>query len=470
MLLKIILAAGLWPILPIIYWVMKKEIQGNRNIILGVTLPKEHLKEPEVLQAEKQCESRMKRILFVSLAVGIQLLFVPWDSVLITLYVIWFFAALAALLWPFAAGFQTLKALKKEKNWGKEERVILADTNIEEDKKEYGNFRFLPYLLPILFSFAPLVYECIFSYGKEVFWPMVSVLFTLGICTVLMWVCALWIRRTKKEIVSENYAVNMEYNRIRIQNWYRCFLYLAWINTAYTFGIWAYMEADMHRAAGESGLALFLAGTLLYGMLIYVLIFKIYRDIRSRQDKLLLKAGKVFTEDEKNWIWGMFYYNPQDKNFMVNKRVGVGTTCNLATTGGKVLTGIGLGAILLSVAVCAVLIWDEFTPVSLQLSEGQIEAVHHSVEYTVEPEQIETMELLIGECPEMSKMYGTAMDTLCKGVFSVTGFQDCHVLCNPQNNVFIFLKTQDGKRYLFSDRTDEGTLQIYEELTLHGVP
>ncbi|MGL5316378.1 MAG: DUF5808 domain-containing protein, partial [Peptostreptococcaceae bacterium] len=41
-------------------------------------------------------------------------------------------------------------------------------------------------------------------------------------------------------------------------------------------------------------------------------------------------------DDDNNWIFGMFYYNPNDPSFFVQKRFGVGWTVNIGTTKGKI--------------------------------------------------------------------------------------------------------------------------------------
>lgn len=41
-------------------------------------------------------------------------------------------------------------------------------------------------------------------------------------------------------------------------------------------------------------------------------------------------------DDEKYWIWGSIYNNPNDPSFMVQKRFGIGWTINIATPLGKI--------------------------------------------------------------------------------------------------------------------------------------
>lgn len=463
MIFKIIMFLSLWWIIPLMYWVMKKEIRsGNHNIIFGVTIPKEYTKEPEIEAIQKRCEKQMKWIVIVSGVLGLLILFVPWISVMLTLYMIWLWAGLAVLICPFGLGFQKLKNLKKERGWYRlQQSLNLVDMGLAENKIKV---RFLPYLPPIIISFLPILYECIFAWEKDWFAFLLIVLILVGSCTVIMWLCAWWISRMKSEIISTDSSVNSNFNRIRVHNWNRCFLWAAWMNTVYTLGIWIYLEADIRHAAGRGGLFGFIIGSVLYGCLLCAAFFRYYTLIRKNQKKLLEQAEAPLVDDDENWIWGMFYYNPNDRHFMVNKRVGVGTTCNMATTGGKVFTGIGLMAMLLSVVLCAALIGDEFTPVDLQIHEKQLEAIHRKIEYTVDIEKIETLELLTEGLPEASKMYGTGMDNVYKGVFSIKGYKDCKVCLAPQNQVFILMILEDGTRYLVSDKTDEETRAVYEQL------
>ncbi|RDY24626.1 hypothetical protein CHF27_000040 [Romboutsia maritimum] len=61
-----------------------------------------------------------------------------------------------------------------------------------------------------------------------------------------------------------------------------------------------------------------------------------------------LKSTSSFSpdDDEKYWIWGSIYNNPNDPSFMVQKKFGIGWTINLATSLGKVFFII-TGALLI---------------------------------------------------------------------------------------------------------------------------
>lgn len=48
-------------------------------------------------------------------------------------------------------------------------------------------------------------------------------------------------------------------------------------------------------------------------------------------------------DDDAHWKAGVFYYNPDDPAFLVDKRIGVGQTVNLAHWGGKVFVAVVVG-------------------------------------------------------------------------------------------------------------------------------
>lgn len=70
------------------------------------------------------------------------------------------------------------------------------------------------------------------------------------------------------------------------------------------------------------------------------------------------------TDDEHAWIGGIFYYNPKDTHTIVSKKIGMGTTINMATPAGKATALIKIIA-LLNIPICCVWVMlEEFTPIS----------------------------------------------------------------------------------------------------------
>ena len=54
-------------------------------------------------------------------------------------------------------------------------------------------------------------------------------------------------------------------------------------------------------------------------------------------------------DEERHWIWGSFYYNPNDPSVFIEKRYGIGWTINLGTLTGKIIMIITLLFIIASI-------------------------------------------------------------------------------------------------------------------------
>ena len=104
----------------------------------------------------------------------------------------------------------------------------------------------------------------------------------------------------------------------------------------------------------------------------------------------------------------------------------------------------------------------EFTPIQLNIVDGQLVARHLRNEYTISLDSIQDAEL-ITELPKMSKNHGTSTNHLKKGSFLVADDGSCTVFANPENEHFIRLEA-DGATYYLSGFDDLETTQVYEAL------
>ncbi|HEX8998106.1 MAG TPA: DUF5808 domain-containing protein [Ktedonobacterales bacterium] len=77
--------------------------------------------------------------------------------------------------------------------------------------------------------------------------------------------------------------------------------------------------------------------------------------LRSRQQAgspVTRSSGVQIDRDEdRYWLAGVFYYNPDDPDPFVPKRYGLGWTINFAHPAGKVMLVVMIGMILLPVAL-----------------------------------------------------------------------------------------------------------------------
>jgi uncharacterized membrane protein len=62
-------------------------------------------------------------------------------------------------------------------------------------------------------------------------------------------------------------------------------------------------------------------------------------------------TGPESRDDDRNWIAGLIYYNPDDPNLIVPKRLGYGWTINFGHPRGKLFLGVLIGLILLPIVL-----------------------------------------------------------------------------------------------------------------------
>lgn len=201
-----------------------------------------------------------------------------------------------------------------------------------------------------------------------------------------------------------------------------------------------------------------LAATVTY--IPYILANKKVKTIKEQNRYMDLEPE--VKEIDAVWKHGIFYNNPEDDRLTAEKRIGIGTCINHAKPMGKFLTVLGVVVLIFVFGFGVYSLKLQSTPLSLKYEDGILKAGQVGTKYTVEADVIQTA-MLLDEMPEATKVVGTGMDNIFRGVYNVSGWGNCNVNLNPQNHAFILIQAEDG-RYIFSADTDEETEQIFEEL------
>lgn len=183
---------------------------------------------------------------------------------------------------------------------------------------------------------------------------------------------------------------------------------------------------------------------------------------KLKEQNRYMDLGPEVKEIDAVWKHGIFYNNPEDDRLTAEKRIGIGTCINHAKLMGKFLTVLGVVALIFVFGFGVYSLKLQSTPLSLKYEDGILKAGQVGTKYTVEADVIQTA-MLLDEMPEATKVVGTGMDNIFRGVYNVSGWGNCNVNLNPQNHAFILIQAEDG-RYIFSADTDEETEQIFEEL------
>ncbi len=460
MILNIILFVTMYPILLIMYFAMKGTAKSQNGITFGATMKKEWLLDSEIEQITAAFYKEMKKDLWILALTPLLSFVIPYVSIQLTIWMFWILIAIVVLNIPLARANKKVKELKMERGW-------YAGIKMEEytEIKSAGQIRrvkFREFAAPVVASTlsAVLVYAIpimwtyrFYDIGRIGAFRWMVVIF--AVTTLLLYGVAVWMDRQKTEVISTDSDVNVNYSRAKKNIWKNYWLAAVWINTIFT------MVLAITLLTGIDSGKVILWGTVLYTVLVCVLFFPLVKKMNLVERTYRDKMNTAYkAEDDRYWIWGSFYYNPWDRHTMVNKRAGIGTTVNMATTGGKVCMIV----MVLTLAIIPIssgwLLMEEFTPISLSVKENCLKAEHLKVNYEIPVETIQSVELVY-EKPEWSKMYGTAMDNLDKGRFYEFNVGECEVFMNPQNAVFLRIKTADTTYYM-SGAKDEETMEVYE--------
>lgn len=452
---ELILTVCVYPFLFIMYFLVKNEGGVQKTGCFGITLTKDNMKEPEAAKIIKEYNKQMRRTFIALLLAPLPMLFIPWFSIYLTFWMVWLIGGIFAFFIPFGRANTKLKDLKREKGWKKdgEEKQTLVEMKSAGKVRRVKWYQFAG---PCAISIALFVWALIRFHGEKLE-ALSAAVGSLAFVTVLFYIMAVWMDRQKTQVISEDSEVNLNYTRAKKNLWKNLWTACAWVNTAYT----ACMLFSLGTDFALSGL--FFWGTAAYILVTIALLFGVIKKRRNIDKAYADKMDIVLTDDDDNWLWGMIYYNPKDKHVMVEKRVGIGTTMNMATKAGKGM-GIFCGLMLLSLPlVCFWCILLEFTPIQLSVTDGRLMASQIKADYSVPVSIMEDITLL-EELPKWSKVNGTGMENLQKGTFRIAEVGSCRVFLNPENKVFIRF-TAAGETYYMSGYDDAETLQVYEILT-----
>lgn len=450
---NLILLVCMYPFVFLMYFLLKNDGMEKKKGRFGVTLNREQQKEPEVEQITKEYRKQMNRLLLVLALIPLPLIFIPWFSVSITGWMIWMLATCFVFFVPYGIANGKLKELKLSKGWKQtKEAPVYVEIKEAGSVRRVKWYHFLP---QTVISIAVFVWTLVTYPLVQI--PAIPVLIgSFASIAPLFAAAAVWMDKQKTQPVSTDSDVNVNYARAKKNLWKNFWMLCSWVNTVYTVSLLLTFDKDGRVTGG------FWIGFVLYMLLTVVLCIWMLKKKAALDVAYEAKMDLAQPDDDDNWIWGMIYNNPKDKHFMVEKRVGAGTTINVATVGGKAFVVFIGGSLLAVPLLCIYLFFVEFTPIHLTIENNQLVAAQMREDYMIGLHSIDGVEL-ITELPSMSKNHGTSAENLKKGSFKVKEEGSCEVFLNPQNNVFIRLEAY-GETYYLGGYDDEETLEIYESL------
>lgn len=455
MALQIIFSITMYPILLILYFVLRGVGEAKNGYSFGLRMKAEWMKDTKVQEILQEYRKELKQMTIVLAVIPLVTFLIPYFSISFTIWMIWLLAVIAVPMIPYVRANQHLREVKIARGWMKQ-----SGASNRTEMKQAGKVRrvkTISFLLPMILSAAAAVFSVIEFHEKGLA-ALSGIVVTFALCTPLFYIVAVIMDRQKIEVISDDSNINLNYARAKKNIWKNIWLMIVWINTIFTIAAAMIFHVDELAVdgilIGSIIYTIFVMGALLWGWNRQQAVDARYQAKRDAAEQ---------EEDDAHWLWGMFYYNKNDKHVMVNQRAGIGTTMNMATPVGMGMMILGVGILILVVPLsCLWLILEEFTPIQLTVANQVLVAEHLHVEYEIPLQDMETV-TLVEETPVWSKVSGTGMDTLSKGKFHIRNEGDCEVLLNPQNAVFLQIKTAD-ETYYMSAPQDEQTKDIYKEL------
>lgn len=458
---KIIMAVCFLPCLLIMFGFLYMEGRQKGNILMGVTLWPGAEKEDAVIAIQKRFKREMLTLFLISIFLYVLGCMPNRESVFLCIQFVWLIFVIIIFFFPLAWGNNRLKTLKREwkvvqqKDTEDYKRYIDITAAAQPKKKPFIKLSIVGALL----AFVPVLAELFLVKNRFYGWWTELFLVTMFLVGVLCFGIQYFFWQLRTDVVSMQSEVNIQLARVRQYQWSRCFCIVIWCNTIFTTIMWW----GMHKP--KVTFWVIFISSILYTLLVTVVAFVTVKNVRNAYDKYATDSLHQIDEDEY-WIWGIFYCNKNDKRFMVNRRVGVGTTVNMAKTSGKIFTiGVSVWVVLLLLWGTAVVLLEDFVPISLKLEQESVVASQYKEEYSILEDEIESVEL-VEELPRMSKRAGTAMDNILKGSFLDAEYNSCKVCVRKQKPPFLKLVTKDGMTYYLNDEEADVTMEVFQQLTI----
>ena len=426
MIARVILWASTIWLVPLMYFFLKNETKFKKNIAVGVTLPYEGRTDPETLALLARFKKELGWAALALLVLAAVLIVMPVSfGLALTLYLVWIDLCVVLPVVPYVRCNAALKGLKKARGWENPRRqTAVADLNMaaQPEKKLHP----MAFLLPLIVSALPVWWAL--GWGRT---TEGLILLTGPGCVVLFWLCWRFAFRRKAEVVDGNEDLTAALTRIRRRAWRRCWLWGAWFMALINVALLIFFDCPLMGTA---------ALLVLSAALVVAMVGLEFR-LRKLQETLTAGSGRDFYVDEDDkWIWGMFYCDPNDSHLVVNARVGINTTVNLARPAGKVIM-ILTAALLLFMPLTGVwLMGEERAPVTLTLTDTALVAAHSSTRYEIPLDTIRSVERL-EELPDIRRVAGTAMDTVDKGRWRCEEYGPLTVCLAPRTGPWLLIKT-----------------------------
>lgn len=422
-------------------WENINQTKFKKNIVAGVTLPFEAREDEEVKGRLHRFVKHEKLICALLLLCAVPTVFFKDSFAALEYLMCWVFFVCILPEIPYVFCNRDLKKIKRERNWGFENPdSIIVDTSNIAPAKWLSPWSFI---LPFAAAFVPFLWDRSF----------LAMYLANSLCIILCGLSYRYLYRNKSERIDDDQSLTKALTEIRRKSWGR-----VWLLTAWTMAV-----LNMCVAAFGSEPVPVTVAVLVLSMVMVAAIVGIEVKTKKMQEKLCAVSGKgVYVDDDDKWIWGLLYYNPDDSHLIINDRVGINSSINLARPAGK-LIAIILAAVMLSIPFIIPVTHSlvNKAPV-IEVTEMALTAKSGGTNYEIPLDDIKTAELMEELPPKLVRTMGTGFQNLLKGDFSAQDYGSMKVCLDPQCPPYLFVEKENGEKYLVGSREEGKIQEIYE--------
>ncbi len=466
--LNIVMLAMMVPTILILFFYEYPKKWRERKYIYGILNRAEYKEETTASRIDEiitTCRKQAKIILICSFVIMLAICVIPDFVMNMITWSVFIILDIILINIPLFKGNSEMKSLKRELGITSKKGVSYTDLksagavhSLKLVKIIVPNIIAAVFFLASLLSSLGVVNLHGILGGQEVYRTnmmtgMSGAFLLVGLMLIPI---AVMMDNIRNEVISDDSDINMNYNRAKKKNMADFSVLFTWINTICIIIMMVVMSiCDMDI------LYMVICGVYMLALMAGLVVFCKRNVAIERRYK---KETTIEIDDDDNWLLGQFYYNPDDKRLNVEKRVGVGTTINIAHPVGKI---VGTVSVLLIIYVFIMLIYIGIlskTPMSLRIDNASLICSQMKTDYSIPISDMSEPELRTSsEDLKLHKLNGYDMEPLYKGKFTVDDQSNCIIFLNLEAEDYIYF-SYNGQTYYLSCDTSEETQKIYDEL------
>lgn len=184
----------------------------------------------------------------------------------------------------------------------------------------------------------------------------------------------------------------------------------------------------------------------------------------SVRERLLKNAASpIYVDEDEYWLEG-YYDNPYDRRKSVDKRVGFGSTYNMAHRAGKIINAIAVIFVVVLIGGLSVLFYQmEFSTFQMEIKENTVRIHAPIYQEQFEVNDIQEVALTDTLPQDGVRTNGAATDTYYLGNFKLEGYGRSKVFVYIGYPPYLVVTLKD-RTVIFNSKSEAETKEYYRQL------